>query len=95
MEVWKTKFQEQVEATAAAAAAAAGGDGAAGGGGGGDDLDRALEEAAQAREEAERWKEKAVAAQELEGVAFWTFFVVSVLVFGGGGSAGACLSGFR
>eukprot|EP00903_Cladosiphon_okamuranus_P018928 g17409.t1 len=63
VEVWKTKFQEQVEATAAAAAATAvpngeSSDPAA--------LDKALQDAAQAQEEASRWKEKAVAAQELE-----------------------------
>lgn len=59
MEVWKAKFQEQVEATAAAARAAEPGDA--------DGLEQALSDAARAQEEASRWKEKAVAAQELEG----------------------------
>lgn len=62
MEVWKAKFQEQLEATAAAAAAAAAAEP-----GDADGLEQALRDAAQAQEEASRWKEKAVAAQELEG----------------------------
>lgn len=67
VEVWKAKFQEQVEATAAAAVQNGDGEG-------GDPvtekLDKALEDAAQAQEEASRWKEKAIASQELEGTFY-------------------------
>lgn len=65
VEVWKTKFQEQMEATAAAAAAPPNGEN--GDSGANPELEKALQDAAQAQEEASRWKEKAVAAQELEG----------------------------
>lgn len=69
VELWKTKFQEQVEATAAAAVPI-------GKSGGSAELDKARQDAAQAQEEASRWKEKAVAAQELEG-AFRRFIFCS------------------
>lgn len=75
VEVWKTKFQEQVEATAAAAVPnGESGDSA--------ELDKALQDAAQAQEEASRWKAKAVAAQELEGAFKRFFFVCLCVVFG-------------
>ena len=74
VEVWKAKFQEQVEATATAASASAVPNGES------DDsanasLDKALQDAAEAQEEASRWKAKAVAAQELEGT-YHTFLGV-------------------
>ena len=75
VEVWKTKFQEQVEATAAAATAVPNGES-----GDSAELDKALQDVAQAQEEASRWKEKAVAAQELEGES-GRFVVLFVNVF--------------
>lgn len=72
--LWKTKFQEQVEVVATSAptpAAAPNRDSAVPcGGGDADNLEKALQDAALAHEEASRWKEKAVATQELERELF-------------------------
>lgn len=64
MGLWKTKFQEQVESSTAPNGHAITG------GGGGDSsekLDKALQDAAQAQEEALMWKEKASVAEDLKG----------------------------
>lgn len=77
VEVWKTKFQEQVAASATAAVPnGESGDSA--------ELEKALQDTAQAQEEASRWKEKAVAAQELEGAFVSVPFFCCIFYFPSG-----------
>ena len=69
VELWKTNFQQQIEASATASGAteSPNGEKAHNGDSESPRLGRALQEAEEAREEAERWKEKALAAQEFQG----------------------------
>ncbi|CAM9224711.1 unnamed protein product [Ascophyllum nodosum] len=68
VELWKTNFQQQIEASATASGAteSTNGEKAHNGDSESPRLGRALQEAEEAREEAERWKEKALAAQEFQ-----------------------------